>query len=91
VHLWFDSPQIKVIKTRPDRPVQPVRPWTGPISGPISPKNHLVLEPRIKPENQSEIGKTGGFVGPIGWTVFRNFIRWKKKKWFVSQTWRKIH
>jgi len=41
-------------KTGPNRPVQPVRSGTGPVSGPIGPQNRSAVEP----ENRTE--PTGG-------------------------------
>jgi hypothetical protein len=35
----------KVVKTGPDRPVEPVEPGTGPVSGPVSAQNRCASEP----------------------------------------------
>ncbi|KEH25970.1 hypothetical protein MTR_6g038590 [Medicago truncatula] len=47
------------IKNGPDRPVQPIEPRTGPMSGPTDSQNRWFKEPGQQPENRSKAGKTG--------------------------------
>ncbi|AES98131.1 hypothetical protein MTR_5g064730 [Medicago truncatula] len=47
-----------VIKTGPDRPVQPIEPGTGSVTDPEDPKNRSVVQPGKEPENRKKTGKT---------------------------------
>jgi hypothetical protein len=51
----------KVIKTGPDRPVQPVRPGTGQLSGSVYLQNRTANEPDIKPVNRTKPDKNRRF------------------------------
>jgi hypothetical protein len=56
-----------VLKTGPDRPVQPVQPQTGAQSGPVLQKNRKNGKIDQKPETAGSTGKTAN---RSGWTGF---------------------
>jgi hypothetical protein len=69
----FSLNNHKVIKTGPDRSVQPVRPGTGKLSGSVYQQNRSANEPDIKPVNRI---KTGGSPVKTGstTTIILNFF-----------------
>lgn len=72
-----------VVKTGPDRPVEPIEPGTGLNSSPVRHENRSISEPETKPENRCKTGqnrKTGGSSGSTSRTAFCHFIRGKRSE-----------
>ena len=78
-----------VVKTGPNRPVEPVEPGTGPLAGPEQPQNRGGRKPVKNRENRSKTGKP---VKTAVWTVQgkKPFLREKtvfcgKKRFFEEK------
>jgi hypothetical protein len=65
--------------SKPDRPVGPVEPGTGPVSGPVSVQNRSAREPVKNRQNQKKPEKNGDPDGLRGSTGLQ-FLRKKTTK-----------